>query len=172
MKYHVTIRGRTVPVELGPEGVRVDGRRVEVDLARVPATDVHTLLVDGASHRLVARPGGERGRWELHLRGRSVSAEVVDERTRAIREMTGAGAGSAGPEPVRAPMPGKVVQIVVEEGQDVEPGDGLAVVEAMKMENELRAEAPGTVSRVRVQPGEAVDKDQVLIEFAPPAEEG
>lgn len=170
MMYHVSIRGRTVPVELHPEGIRVDGRDVEADLSRIPGTDVHSLLLDGASHRLVVR-SGDRGRWELHLRGRGVEAEVVDERTRAIREMAGAGAGSGGPTPIRAPMPGMVVQIEVEEGQEVEPGDGLAVVEAMKMENELRALAPGRVSTIHVGVGDAVEKDQVLIEFEAPVEE-
>ncbi len=171
MKYHVTIRDRTVAVELDPEGVRVDGRLVDADLRRVPETAVHTLLADGASHRFVVRRSA-RGSWELHLRGRKVVAEVVDERTRQIREMTGMGAGPAGPRPVRAPMPGMVVQVEVEEGQMVEPGDGLAVVEAMKMENELRAEASGRVATIHVEAGQAVDKDEILIEFEPPEEDG
>jgi biotin carboxyl carrier protein len=62
-------------------------------------------------------------------------------------------------------MPGLVVRILVEAGQEVEVGAGLVVLEAMKMENELRATAAGTVGAVRAQPGEAVEKGQVLVEF-------
>ena len=170
MKYHVTVGGRTLDVELEPDGVRVDGEPVEADLARLPDTPVHHLVLDGRSHRFVCRPEG-RGEWELHIHGRAVRARVVDERTRAIQEMTGRTGGPAGPEPIRAPMPGLVVQIEVEAGQEVAPGDGLAVVEAMKMENELRADAPGRIRSIRVSEGQTVDKDEVLIEFEPPEEE-
>ncbi len=169
MRYFVTVGDRTLEVELGPDGVRVDGTPVEADLSRVPGTDVHSLLLDRSSRRLVVRRNG-RGVWDLHLRGRGLRAEVVDERTRRIREMTGAGAAGAGPRPVRAPMPGLVVKVEVEEGREVRSGDGLVVVEAMKMENELRAEAPARVKRIYVTEGETVDKDQVLIDFDAPGE--
>lgn len=169
MRYHVTVGDRTVQVDLEPDGVRVDGELVEADLRRVPGTRVHHLVLDGRSHRIVCRPDG-RGSRDLHVRGRRIRAEVVDERTRAIREMTGRGGAVAGPEPLRAPMPGLVVKISAEEGRDVEPGDPLVVVEAMKMENELRAQAPGRVRRIPVEEGGTVEKDDVLVEFEPPEE--
>jgi len=173
MRYHVTVEGRTFEVELGAEGVTVDGTGVAADLAHVNGTDVHSLVMDGASYRLVAARagGGHRGDWDLYLRGRRLAVEAIDERTRAIREMTGAGSGPSGPRPVRAPMPGLVVKVEVTEGDTVEPGQGLVIVEAMKMENELRAEAAGVVARVHVAPGEAVDKDQILVDFAAPDED-
>ncbi len=169
MKYHVTLDGRPYEVELGPEGVRVDGEPVEVDLSTVPGTPVRTLLLDGRSHRLVAHQQA-RGRWTLHLGGRRLEAEVVDERTRRIREMTGISGAAAGPRTVTAPMPGLVLEVEVEEGDEVEVGQGLVIVEAMKMENELRAQAPGRVARVLVAAGEPVEKDQVLLEFEPDEE--
>lgn len=164
MLYHVTVGGRTVEVELGGEGVRVDGRPVDAELRRVPGTRVHSLVVDGESHRIVVRRDGG-GAWDLHLRGHRVPVTVVDERTRAIREMTGAAGGPKGPGALRAPMPGLVVKIEVEEGDVVEVGRGLAIVEAMKMENELVADAPGRVKRIHVEAGQAVEKNQVIIEF-------
>ncbi|MBW3535747.1 MAG: biotin/lipoyl-binding protein [Gemmatimonadetes bacterium] len=164
MRYYVTIGTRTVEVDLGADGVRVDGEPVDASIERVEGTRVRSLLLDGASHRLVARPL-ERRVWDLHLRGRRLRAEAVDERTRVIREMTGAAAGPAGPKPVKAPMPGLVVKVEVEEGADVEVGQGLIIVEAMKMENELRAEAAGRVAKVHVAPGEAVEQGQMLMEF-------
>ena len=71
--------------------------------------------------------------------------------------------------PLRAPMPGLVVQVPVGEGDHVEAGTTVVTIEAMKMENELRAEGVATVARVMVAPGEAVDKGQVLVEFRPTA---
>ena len=171
MKYFVTVGSRDVEVELGPDGIFVDGDPVEAELAQLPGTEVHHLLLDGASHRVVAAREG-RGSWSLHLGGRTVAAEVVDERTRTIRELAGTGAGPSGPAPVVAPMPGLVVKVQVAVGDEVAAGQGMAIVEAMKMENELRASGPGVVSAIHVAAGDAVEKDQVLIDLDPlPAED-
>ena len=170
MRYHVTVAGRTLIVEISKERVSVSGQRIDAKLETIPDSPVRSLLLDNASHRLVARGAG-RGRWDLSIRGQQLSAEVMDERTRAISELTGAAAVPSGPKPVRAPMPGMVVRVEVAEGDQVGPGQGLLIVEAMKMENELRAETAGRVRRVHVAAGEAVAKDQILVEFAP-AEDG
>jgi biotin carboxyl carrier protein len=99
----------------------------------------------------------------------------VDERTRAIREMAGVKEGTRGPKALRAPMPGLVVKVEIREGDAVVEGQGLVIVEAMKMENELKAEGEGRVARILVEPGQAVEKDQVMVEFeapdAPPVED-
>ena len=112
MRYHVAVAGRAVEVELGADGVRVDGEPVVAELQAVPDGPIRSLLLDGASHRLVARSDG-RGRWDLRLRGRRLSVEVVDERTRVIWEMTGSTGAPAGPRKVRAPMPGLVVCVEI-----------------------------------------------------------
>ena len=164
MRYHVSVGGRTRVVDVTPDGVTVDGRSVDASIAHVAGTHVRSLLLEGSSHRVVARRTGT-GAWELHVRGRRLAAEVVDERTRRVREMTGATAKNTGPRPLRAPMPGLVVKVEVAVGDEVQPGQGLVIVEAMKMENELRAEAPGRVTKVRVEPGQAVEKDQILVEL-------
>ena len=145
---------------------------------------MYSLLVDNASHRLLARKDGlgarkdglgarkdGLGAWSVTLGGQPFLVEAIDERTRTIREMTGAGDGPGGPKPVRAPMPGLVVKVEVEEGDSVETGQGVIIVEAMKMENELTAEAPGVVTRVHVVEGQTVEKDQVLIELHAPDED-
>jgi len=92
---------------------------------------------------------------------------VVDERTRSLEEMTGAREGAKGPKVLKAPMPGMVVRVEVEEGDEVAEGRGLVIVEAMKMENELKSDGVAKVKKILVGPGEAVEKDQVLIEFEP-----
>ena len=164
MHYHVTIADRTYLVELGPDGVRIDGEPAEVELMRLGGTTVHGLTVDGASHRVIARPAGA-GLWELTLDGSPLRAEVIDERTRAIREMTGETGASAGPHQLTAPMPGLVVKVEVAAGDRVEPGQGLIIVEAMKMENELLAESAGRVEKVLVEAGQTVEKGDLLVEL-------
>ena len=171
MRYHVSIGERVLLVELGQDGARVDGEPVTASLAQADGSPVRGLLVDVRSYRIVP-VRQQRGRWKLALRGSSVSADVVDERTRTIREMAGSGAGPAGPAPIVAPMPGMVVKVEVSEGDRVEAGQGIAIVEAMKMENELRASGAGIVRRVHVRQGDAVEKDQVLVDVAPLEEGG
>lgn len=171
MIYHVTVGERTFSVEFGPDGVSVDGRSVNTDFGRIEGGPIRSLLVDGASHQLAARRVGKET-WDLHMRGRRIRADVIDERTRVIREMTGSSAAPVGPRPIVAPMPGMVVRIEVAEGDTVRTGQGLVIVEAMKMENELKAEADGVVTRVHVAEGQAVEKDQLLIDLAPLEETG
>ena len=90
---------------------------------------------------------------------------AVDDRTRASRDLTAAARGPLGPGPIIAPMPGLVVRTMVAAGDRVAAGQGLVVMEAMKMENELRAAGAGTVRRVNVSPGMPVEKGAVLIEL-------
>ncbi|HSG08489.1 MAG TPA: acetyl-CoA carboxylase biotin carboxyl carrier protein subunit [Longimicrobiales bacterium] len=168
MRYFVSVDGHDYEIDLGPDGAFVNGEPVAADLAHVEGTSLRSLILDGRSHPILVRRAGS-GAWDLHLRGRRYHAEAVDERTHAIRAMTGAAAGPVGPRPVRAPMPGLVVKIEVSVGDTVAPGQGVAIVEAMKMENELKADSAGVVTRIHVEEGEAVEKDQVLIEMGPEA---
>jgi biotin carboxyl carrier protein len=164
MLYHVTIGTRTLRVELEGGRVLVDGTPLDqAEFATLPGTAVRSLLVDGRSSTVVA--SREEDAWSLVVDGWPVRAAVVDERTRAIRAMTGRGGGPQGPRPVKAPMPGLVVRIEVQEGDTVRAGQPVVAMEAMKMENELKAEAAGVVSRILVQPGTAVEKGAVLVEF-------
>jgi pyruvate carboxylase subunit B len=165
MRYFVNIAERTFEVELREHDIVVDGVAVTAELEHVAGTLLRRLSLNGASHRVVALPGEARGSWALHLDGERLHAEVVDERTRAIRAMTARSTGPVGPKPVRAPMPGMVVRVDVEPGQHVRAGQGVVIIEAMKMENELKADAAGVVARVLVTPGTAVEKGTPLVEF-------
>ena len=167
VRYHVTIGGRKLLVEVTPEGVVVDGEHVDAELASVPGTAQRHLLLGGRSYPLSGERGEARGSWAVRHAGRSHAVEVVDERTQAIRELAGATSGPTGPRPVKAPMPGLVLRIEVEAGQEVRAGQGIVIVEAMKMENELKAEGAGVVSRIHAVPGQAVEKGTVLVEFEP-----
>ena len=165
MRYVVTIGGERREVELDGEGVHVDGALVPARLAEVPGTPVRLVTMAESSHRVVVRRGEGRGRYTLWVDGWRFDVEALDERTQAIRDMTGVEAGPAGPAPLVAPMPGLVVRVNVAAGDAVQPGQALVVMEAMKMENELRASASGTVKAVRAVPGQAVEKGAVLVEM-------
>jgi pyruvate carboxylase subunit B len=162
MRYFVTVGSRTFEVDLSGATPTVDGEALAAELTAVPGTRVRALLVDGHSYSLVALPGEKDDRWELTIAGERLSAVVVDERTRAIREMTGAGEETA-EKSVTAPMPGLVVRVEVEPGERVAAGQGVVIVEAMKMENELKAPADGVVASVAVQAGQTVEKGAVLL---------
>jgi biotin carboxyl carrier protein len=165
MRYHVTVDGRTFEIEISGERITVDGTDASADLRRLGGTALRHLLLDGASHAFVAREGDTPGRWEIHLAARRFEADVLDERTRTIRSMSAASAAPRGPRAIRAPMPGLVVRLEVEEGEEVRGGQGIVIIEAMKMENELRADGGGVVARILVQAGQAVEKGAVLVEF-------
>ncbi|GJG88533.1 acetyl-CoA carboxylase biotin carboxyl carrier protein subunit [Gemmatimonadetes bacterium T265] len=166
MKYVVEIDGVRTDVEVFGDGVRVDGETVRATLTRVPDSPVSVLAIGDAIHRVIAQRGDARGRYRLVIDGRTFAADALDERTRAIRDLSAANAAAAGPAPLVAPMPGLVVRVDVREGDAVAGGQALVVMEAMKMENELRAPVGGTVKRVAVVPGTAVEKGAVLVELA------
>jgi acetyl/propionyl-CoA carboxylase alpha subunit len=165
VKYIVDVNGSPVVVELDGDGVRVDGERLQAGLADVEGTPVKLVTVGSEVHRVVARRGGTRGRYTLWLDGYRYEVDALDERSRAIRELAGPAAGAGGPAPLVAPMPGLVIRVNVKPGDSVQAGQGLVVMEAMKMENELRSPAAGTVKRVGAEPGTAVEKGTVLVEL-------
>ncbi len=166
MKYVVDVNGERVTVEVpGGDEVRVGDRVLEARLADVEGTPVSLLTVGERVYRVLARRGAARGEYTLSIDGRAYAVEALDERTRAIRDLSAASAAAAGPSPLVAPMPGLVVRVQVAVGDQVAPGQGLVVMEAMKMENELRASSAGTVRAVHATPGAAVDKGAVLVEL-------
>jgi acetyl/propionyl-CoA carboxylase alpha subunit len=162
MKYFVTLGDRTVEVDLTGHTPVVDGTPVEAHMSLLPGTAVRSLEVDGRSHTLSARPGDKRGRWHIALGRERFTADAVDERTRAIREMTGGGEDVAD-KTVVAPMPGLVLKVEVEVGQAVKAGQGVVIVEAMKMENELKAPTDGVVAKILVQERQTVEKGATLL---------
>ncbi len=165
MKYVVSLDGRQHEIEVDGDHVVVDGQRMLAVLTSIPGSPVRQLLLDGRSFALPLEPIVP-GRWAVTTDGERREIEVIDERTRHVRSLTGAADRPAGPGVLRAPMPGLVVRLQVEAGQAVSAGTPLIVLEAMKMENQLKAVAAATVAAIRVEVGQAVDKGQILVEFA------
>lgn len=165
MKYYVQVDDIDIEVELDGEAATVDGRTYQAQLTAVEGTPVQLLHLGDEVHRIVTRTGESRGRFTLWVDGFRLETEALDERARAIKELTGAAAAATGPAPIVAPMPGMIVRVSAQVGEQVQPGQGLVVMEAMKMENELRATTTGKVRAVLVQPGTAVEKGAVLLEL-------
>ncbi len=162
MKYITTVEGKQFLVEIIDEKhVNVDGKVYEVDFESVNGQPVYSLIVDGKSHEGYAARGDED--WQVLLHGRLYPVTVEDERERRLRSAAGGGVVEAGEFHLRAPMPGLVVTIPVEEGQTIKRGQVLVILESMKMQNELKSPRDGTVGRVRVKPGETVEQKQTLL---------
>jgi pyruvate carboxylase subunit B len=162
MKYDVTIGTRTYQIEVAGGGVTVDGEQLETHWGAVPGTPLVHLLLGGDSWTVACQRLSET-RWALGAAGERLEVEVRDDRSKQIEAMTGRGRKPAQSGIVKAPMPGLVVRVEVTMGQQVEAGAGLVVVEAMKMENELRAPHRGVVEQIHVSAGERVEKGTPLV---------
>jgi biotin carboxyl carrier protein len=165
VKYSVIVEGIEHDVEVTDKEVRLDGRPLDARLVAIPQTPLRQLVLNGAA-RTYAMIDSADG-WVVLSGGRISSVSVEDERTQRLRSMAGAQDRGDHGGVVKAPMPGLVIRVEVQIGQKIEPGAGVVVLEAMKMENEITAGSGGVVSGVRVEAGQAVDKGSVLIELAP-----
>lgn len=167
MKYVVKVAGSETSHEVVvvADAVHIDGDLVTGRVAEVEGTPVRMVTIGDEIHRVVVRRGAQRGDYTLWVDGYRFDMEALDERTAAIRELSKLSSAASGPAPLIAPMPGLIVRVNVRPGDKVSQGQGLVVMEAMKMENELRAQAAGTVKNVSATPGTAVEKGTVLIEM-------
>jgi biotin carboxyl carrier protein len=165
VKYVVTVMGRELEVMLDGSLARAGDVETEAHMVEIEGTPLRMVTIGGRVHRVLARRGNSAGQYTVHLDGFRFEVEALDERTRAIKQLAGSAASPAGPASLAAPMPGLVVRVLVQSGDGVQAGQGVVVIEAMKMENELRASTAGVVRTVLVKPGSAVEKGAVLVEF-------
>ncbi len=165
MRYIVELNGDQREVDIDGESVTLDGEATTAHLEDVAGTPVRLVTIGNEVHRVVVQRGATRGEYTLWVDGWRFEGDALDERTRAIRAVTAAVSGPKGPAPVVAPMPGLIVRVSVAVGDTVQAGQGVVVMEAMKMENELRASASGRVKSVSAVPGTPVEKGMVLVEL-------
>jgi biotin carboxyl carrier protein len=157
--YEARVGGRAIRVEVrGKDGhyaVLLDGRALEVDFED-SSDGFASLLIDGRSHEaaLERRPGG----YAVGLRGGTMIVDLAPPSSAAASRGSAAVAAR-----LTAPMPGRVIRVLVEPGQTVGRGDGLVVMEAMKMENELRSPRAGRVKEVHAREGQAVETGALLV---------
>lgn len=162
MKYVTSIGEREFLIEIIDErNIIVDGTPVEVDFDAVSDQPVYSLLVDGQSYEAYVYPSDEG--WQVLLHGTLYPVSVEDEREKRLRAALGSPVVDREEYHLRAPMPGLVVSIPVTEGQQIERGEVLLILESMKMQNELKSPRAGKVSRVRVKTGDSVEQRQPLL---------
>jgi biotin carboxyl carrier protein len=167
MKFDVQLSGangtakRTIELD-GTEGgwrISVDGHPLDADVTEV-APYTFSILLRGRVHEVRVAPA-PNGTLKIQDGLQAFTAEVADPR--AWRGRRHGGMEAKGRQQVAAPMPGKVVRVLVKTGDKVEAGQGLVVVEAMKMQNEIRSPKSGTVERVLASEGQAVNNGDVLV---------
>jgi biotin carboxyl carrier protein len=160
MTYDIAIDGKTHRLELsradGRWSCRLDGREVEVD-AVLARPDVLSLRIGNQAYEVKCeRVAGDTHLWVGSAR---FAAEVRDPRSLRGRVRA---VDDHGPRKLTAPMPGKIVRVLLSEGAAVEAGAGVLVVEAMKMQNELKSPKKGTIQKILVSEGAAVNAGDVL----------
>jgi biotin carboxyl carrier protein len=166
VKFEIDVNGRTrsVSIERAAEGrysVLLDGQAHELDVVRTGVHGLSLLRRDGdLSHDVQVTPTGSRSEMLVTLSGRTVAVSVNARHTRRAAADAAAGDGE---QAVTAPMPGRVVRVLVSAGDEVAARQGVVVIEAMKMENELRSPKAGRVKEVSVTPGTSVEAGRVLL---------
>ena len=167
MRYFVRLGEREYECALESENgrlrVTVGGRTYTADLKYIPRSDAYSLILDGRSYEFTLHEGEEGielagGAGLFHL-------QVEDARTHAARAKTASARADTGPRLVKAVMPGIVREVVVKSGQKIEKGQALLILEAMTMQNEIRADRAGTVRMLHVTAGETVEKGARLVEI-------
>jgi biotin carboxyl carrier protein len=162
MRYITTVDGETFEVEINSESeIIVSGRRLQVDFQSVADQPVYSLILDNQSYEAYVYPSDQG--LDVLLFGQLYHITVEDERQRRLRQASGVQISPSGEFHLKAPMPGLVVAVPVAEGQHVEQGQHMVILESMKMQNELKSPREGTVSRVRVKPGDNVEQNQILV---------
>jgi biotin carboxyl carrier protein len=161
MVYDVTVSGKPHRLELEKLDsgwqCRLDGKEVHVD-AVLPRRDVLSLLVDGRAFEVKR----EQTATDLHLWVGSSRFAVELRDPRSLRSRKGSAEDGTGPRKIVAPMPGRVVRLLASEQSEVEAGQGIIVVEAMKMQNEIKSPKKGTVKKIVGAVGAAVNAGDVL----------
>jgi biotin carboxyl carrier protein len=165
MRYIAEVDGLEFPVEILDEHhIRFGENVLEVDLAAVSGEPLYSLIVNGESYEGYVYPD-ENG-WQVLLQGQFYQVHVEDEREKRLKTAIQGIARSGAEFVLKAPMPGLVISVPVSEGQTVEKGQTLIILESMKMQNELRAPYTGKVARLRIKPGESVEQKQILLNLA------
>jgi biotin carboxyl carrier protein len=139
----------------------LDGKQYEIDARRMPSQIV-SMILDHKSYdvdleRIARKSDTLDGRIHVRVRGRVLRFEILDERRLKMKEAQGFRLDVGGVVSIDSPMPGKVIKVLAKEGDEVKEGQGIVVVEAMKMENELKTPKAGKVKEIRCKEGETVE---------------
>jgi biotin carboxyl carrier protein len=161
MKYIATVDGHDLEIDVERHGeVVVDGVPRAVDLRLADGVSLFSLILDNESHELIVER--REGTYYVLIEGDRYAVEVEDARLKQLKAKSGEKHEEHGLATVAAPMPGMVVKTLVTEGDEVAADGGLLILEAMKMENEIRAPRAGIVKALKVAAGATVNVGDVL----------
>ncbi len=162
MKYFTTVNDEEFVIEIDRDDqIMVNGEEYEINFHQMSETGVASLLLNNRS--LEAFVEEREDVWEVLIHGEVYGVQVADERTHRLAQARGTAVAVTGEAMIKSPMPGIIITVSVAEGDMVEKGQKVIILESMKMENELTAPRDGVVMRVAVQPGASVEKGQVLV---------
>jgi biotin carboxyl carrier protein len=164
MKYDILLNGERRSIELAPQRddpspmtALIDGRNIAADIVKI-SSGVYSILLGGRSLEPTVEENAEG--HLVRVAGHEFQIKIVDPRS--WRSRAGGGTELAGKQQVVAPMPGKIISVLVVAGQKVEANQGLLVIEAMKMQNEIRSPKSGAVERLLVKEGQTVSSGEIL----------
>lgn len=159
MKYTTIVNNTQFEVEILKDGtVTVNGKPYEVDFLSLQES-LYSMILNSKSYEMAIEE--ERGAYELSLNGRLYEATVLDQRSLLMAQRKGG--LTIGSGEVNSPMPGLIVEVLVNVGDKVTQGDTVVILESMKMQNELKAPRDGTVQTVNAEAGQSVEKGNLLI---------
>ena len=167
MKYTVKIDDNAFQIEIKEKDreleLKLDGEVIPFDLAKVGGSNLVSILID--NHSFEAEVSKNADSYEVFLKGERFKCYLEDERTARLKDLVSTKIETGKEKELKSPMPGLVVSIEVQSGDQVKSGQSLVIVEAMKMENELKAKFDAKIKEVKVKPGQTVEKDETLIVF-------
>jgi len=161
VKYFARIGNNEYEVEITDAQVMLNGEPVDVDIVRSGSPELYSVLFGGHSHELLVT--SDRFNYTVSIRSEQFQVQVQDERSRRLNQARKMPTLPDGELAVSAPIPGLVVKVLVTAGDTIEEGQPLVILEAMKMENEIRSMRTGVVKSIEVAPGQRVEQNAVLI---------
>jgi biotin carboxyl carrier protein len=161
VKYFARIGNNEYEVEIGEGKVQLDGEPVDVDIVRSGLPELYSVLFGGQSHEMLIM--SDRFNYTVTIRSGQFQVQVQDERSRRLNQARKMPTLPEGELAITAPIPGLVVKTLVKPGDQVEEGQPLVILEAMKMENEIRSVRSGVVRSIVASPGQRVEQNAVLI---------
>jgi biotin carboxyl carrier protein len=165
MKYQTIVNGETFEIEINEDGrILVNGEERAIDFRELRDGELYSILLDHMSFEGVVEERDDI--YHVLLGGDLYEVEVTDERSRRLAGAFMAFGDAGGEVSIRAPMPGLIVRVPVEEGQEIQKGDTVVILESMKMENELKSPRDGVVHRVNVAAGDSVEQNRALVTIA------
>ncbi len=167
MKYVTVVNDQSFDIEIDNDGtILVNGELRDVDFLNLGGS-LYSIITENKSLEAVIDDG--EGKIAVMMRGQLFETQVLDERAMLLVQRRGGINVTSGD--VNAPMPGLIVMITVELGQKVTQGDTVAILESMKMQNELKSPIAGVVRSIQAEAGQAVDKGDILVEIDPVTDE-